>query len=342
MTNLDFFLGHQKTILWGIISIPLSWFLQVVVLRLLTPLLGWKKLSIDRSQITRLLRVPLFAFFLIVFWQNIFDKDNLEVIFERLYIFTLIWLAINLVSLSKIAVKMKFDITAPDNLQARKMRTQFQFLEKTIKIILIVIGVALVLMTFESVRRFGNSLIASAGLAGIIIGIAAQKSLGTFLSGFQVAFTQPIRLDDVVIVEGEWGQIEEITLTYVVIKIWDRRRLVVPITYFTDKPFQNWTRNESALLGTVFLNLDFTFSVESIRGEFDRILTSSPLWDKKVAVLQVTDATEKSMQVRFLMSARNSSESFDLRCFVREKMISFIQQNHPGGFPAFRIRRRSF
>jgi len=186
-------------------------------------------------------------------------------------------------------------------------------------------------------RKIGTGLLTGVGIGGIIIGFAAQKSLGNLLAGFQIAFTQPIRIDDVVIVEGEWGRIEEITLTYVVVSIWDQRRMILPITYFIEKPFQNWTRVSAELLGTVFLYLDYTIPIQPLRDELSRLLTNHPLWDKRVNVVQVTDNKENLIEVRLLMSARNSGKAFDLRCDVREQMIAFIRTNYPDSLPKNRI-----
>jgi small-conductance mechanosensitive channel len=189
------------------------------------------------------------------------------------------------------------------------------------------------LTVFDSVRALGRSILASAGVAGIIIGIAAQRTLATLLAGVQIAFTQPIRLDDVVIVEGEWGRVEEITLTYVVVAIWDLRRMVLPITYFIEKPFQNWTRASADLLGSVFLYMDYSVPIAPLRAELDRILEGSKLWDRKVKVLQVTDAKEHTIELRILVSAADSSIAWDLRCDVREKMVDFLQRNFPDALP---------
>ena len=177
--------------------------------------------------------------------------------------------------------------------------------------VIAVFAIASMLMVFQSVRQLGTAMIASAGVAGIVIGFAAQKSLGTPLAGFQIAMTQPIRIDDVVIVEGEWGRIEEITLTYVVVAIWDLRRLVVPITYFIEKPFQNWTRTSADILGTVFLQVDYGVPVDAVRQELTRILEASPNWDRKVNVLQVTDAKERTLELRALASSSDASKSWD-------------------------------
>ena len=185
--------------------------------------------------------------------------------------------------------------------------------------------------------QFGTSLLASAGIAGVIIGFAAQRSIATLVAGFQIAVTQPIRIDDVVIVENEWGKIEDITLTYVVVQIWDLRRLVLPITYFIEKPFQNWTRASAELLGSVFLHVDYTMPLAPLREELDRILAASKLWDGKVKVLQVTDAREHTLELRVLASARDAPTAWDLRCEVREKLIAFLQAEHPTALPRDRI-----
>ena len=202
---------------------------------------------------------------------------------------------------------------------------------------LILLTICFVLMSFSQVRQIGVSLLASAGVLGIVIGFAAQKTLGNLIAGIQIAIAQPIRLDDVVIVEDEWGWIEEITLTFVVIRIWDLRRLVVPIAYFLEKPFQSWTRTSADLLGTVFIYTDYTVPVKEVRSELTRILENSPKWDKKVNGLQVTNVTEKTVELRALMSAADSLTAWDLRCEVREKLLEFLQQRFPECLPRMRI-----
>lgn len=231
----------------------------------------------------------------------------------------------------------KYDLTKIDNLKERKIKTQLQFVRKLAISLIIVVTIAIVLLSFESMRKIGAGLLTGVGIGGIIIGFAAQKSLGNLLAGFQIAFTQPIRIDDVVIAEGEWGRIEEITLTYVVVNIWDERRLILPITYFVEKPFQNWTRVSAQLLATVFLHLDYTVPIPPLRDELSRLLHINPLWDKRVNVVQVTDNTADTIEIRFLMSARTSSEAFDLRCEVREHMIAFVRENYPQSLPRTRI-----
>jgi len=231
----------------------------------------------------------------------------------------------------------KYDIGQADNLKDRKVHTQYNILEKIVVFIIIVVASAITLMLFEGVRKVGISLFASAGVAGLIVGLSAQKALGSILAGLQIAITQPIRLDDVVIVENEWGWIEEINLTYVVVRIWDKRRLVVPSTYFLERPFQNWTRTSADILGTVFIYADYTVPVEALRKELTRILEASPHWDGQVNVLQVTDAGEHTLELRALMSAATSPAAWDLRVHVREHLIAFLQRKYPGSLPRTRV-----
>ncbi|MBO9573032.1 MAG: mechanosensitive ion channel [Chitinophagaceae bacterium] len=229
-----------------------------------------------------------------------------------------------------------YDLSKGDNLRERKIRTQLQFVRKFLISFIIVLAVCAILLSFENVRKLGTGLLTGVGLGGIIIGFAAQKSLGNLLAGFQIAFTQPLRIDDVLVVEGEWGRVEEITLTYVVLNIWDQRRLILPINYFIEKPFQNWTRTTAELLGTVFIYLDYTAPIDAIRAELKNILAENHLWDKRVSNVQVTDTTANGIQIRILVSAATSGQAFDLRCIVRERLISFIQKNHPGCLPKTR------
>jgi small-conductance mechanosensitive channel len=251
------------------------------------------------------------------------------------------WLMRRMVIMIRKMAVARFPVDVKDNLEARRIQTQFRVFERVATGLIVVATISIMLMTFQQVRQFGVSLLASAGLAGIVIGFAAQKSLGTLLAGIQIAFSQPIRIDDVVIVGGEWGRIEEITLTYVVVKIWDERRLVVPITYFIDNVFQNWTRTSAQLLGTVFLYADYNIPVEEVRQELRQILESTNLWDGRVCVLQVTDANEKSVELRALMSAEDSSKAWDLRCYVREKLITFMQEQFPESLPRLRVQSES-
>jgi len=231
----------------------------------------------------------------------------------------------------------RHDYTKADNLRERRLRTQIQFIRKLLVAIIIIITTAIILLSFESMRKIGAGLLTGVGVGGIIIGFAAQKSLGNLLAGFQIAFTQPMRIDDVLVVEGEWGRVEEITLTYVVLNIWDKRRLVLPIQYFIETPFQNWTRTTAEILGTVFIYTDFTIPVTDLRQELSRLLKGNPLWDGKVNVLQVTDFKTDVMEIRCLMSCRNSGDAFDLRCYVREHLIGFIKNNYPDSLSQTRV-----
>jgi small-conductance mechanosensitive channel len=234
------------------------------------------------------------------------------------------------------ALLLRFDIHAPDNLQARKVHTQVQVIGRAIDVVICLLALASILMLFSEVRHVGTSLLASAGIVSIVAGVAAQKPLANVLAGFQIALAQPVRVDDVVIVEGEWGRIEEITLTYVVVHVWDDRRLVLPLSYFIEKPFQNWTRTSSELLGSVFVWVDYTFPVEEGRAALKEIIDASPRWDKRFWNLQVTDADARTMQLRVLATAANASQAFDLRCEIREKFIAHIQKHHPQSLPRVR------
>jgi small-conductance mechanosensitive channel len=247
-------------------------------------------------------------------------------------------LLINSIKIFEDYVYHQYDITQEDNLKGRKVRTQLTFIRKVLILIIVLITISIILLSFSSVRKLGAGLLTGVGIGGIILGIAAQKPLSNLLAGMQIAFTQPIRIDDVLVVEGEWGRVEEITLTYVVLAIWDQRRLVLPITYFTEKPFQNWTRTTSQMLGTVFLYVDYTFPVDMLREELNHLLKANKLWDKRVGVLQVTDSKPDTIELRALMSARNSSDAFDLRCYVRENLLKFINTHMPDNLPQRRYR----
>ncbi|WP_158858587.1 mechanosensitive ion channel family protein [Lunatibacter salilacus] len=257
--------------------------------------------------------------------------------FAVLFIINLSWIVIEGFNVFRYYTLDTFAYDKSDNLRERRIITQLAFIRKIFIIVVVVIATASILMNFEAARKIGAGLLTSAGIAGIIIGLAAQKSIANLLAGFQIAFTQPIRIDDVVVVEGEWGKIEEINLTYVVVRIWDQRRLVLPITYFLEKPFQNWTRTTADIWGTVFLYVDHTIPVTPLKGYLKSILESTPLWDGKVQVLQVTDVRERTVELRCLMSAVDSPTAFDLRCLVREKMLEYIQTNYPECLPKTRV-----
>lgn len=226
--------------------------------------------------------------------------------------------------------------TVADNLAARRIQTQTRVLSRIAAGAVLIAGLAFVLMTFPRARQLGTSLLASAGVAGLVVGIAAKSVFSNLLAGLQIALAQPIRIDDVLIIEGEWGRVEEITATYVVLKIWDERRLIIPLGWFMEHPFQNWTRRSAQLLGTVFLWVDYTLPVEAIRTEAQRLCEASPKWDKRVCTVVVVDANDRAMQLRILASSVDSGSNFDLRCALREGLIAFIQREYPQALPRFR------
>ena len=223
-----------------------------------------------------------------------------------------------------------------DNLNARRVATQTRVLSRSAQVVVLIAGAALVLMTFPSMRQLGASLLASAGVLGIVAGIAARPVFSNLISGLQIALAQPIRLDDVLIVKGEWGRVEEITCTYVFLRIWDERRLIIPLQWFIENPFENWTRTGSEILGTVFMYVDYTTPVEAVRAEARRIVEGAPEWDQRVFAVQVTDITDRTMQIRILVSARNSGKAFDLRCRVREGILAFMAREYPQCLPQVR------
>lgn len=243
------------------------------------------------------------------------------------------WMALTALNIASLIYTRGFHLDVEDNLLARKHLTQTRILQRVAATLIVMLTVAFALMTFPGVRQYGVSLLASAGAAGIIAGLALQPFLTNLIAGVQIATTQPIRIDDAVIVEGEWGTVEEISSTYVVVKLWDWRRLVLPLTYFIQQPFQNWTRETASLIGTAMFYVDYAAPVEAMRRKLQEILEASPLWDRDVVALQVTDLTERTMQIRCLASARNAPTAFDLRCEVREKMIAFLKAEFPDALP---------
>lgn len=246
------------------------------------------------------------------------------------------WAVIVVANVISDTLSARYSTDVADDLMARRIRTQTQVLRRIVVMIVLFITAGIMLMTFPEVRRVGVSLLASAGLAGLVVGVAARSTLSSLIAGVQIALTQPMRLDDAVVVEGEWGWIEEITTTYVVIRIWDLRRLVVPLSYFIDKPFQNWTRTSANLLGVVLIYADYRLPVDEVREELHRLLEATDLWDKKAWGLQVTDATDTTIQLRALVSAADGSRLWDLRCYIREKLIAYIASKFPDALPLSR------
>lgn len=300
------------------------------------------------KQIASIIQYPfkvliiLIALTILRYQLEIVQHLNLGQFFYLLFLAVITWLVISVIKAVKVFILSGYNVGDADNLRARKVHTQIRVFERISVFLLLFISLSLALLSFESIREIGVSLLASAGIAGLIIGFAAQKSISMLLAGFQLALTQPIRLDDVVIIEGEWGRIEEITLTYVVVAIWDKRRLIVPVNYFIEKPFQNWTRKTAEILGSVFIYVDYGFPVDKLREFMKESLKNNPHWDGKVSVLQVTDCSEKSMQLRALASAKDSPSAWDLRVKLREDMIEFIRLNYPEYLPQSRLNINEF
>jgi len=297
-----------------------------------------------RARIARVVSLPL-AFALPLLFLRIASEATplsgrpLEMLQQFLHVGLVgcvTWLLVRAVAAGEKAILREHPIDIADNLAARRVQTQTRVLSRVLMGAVILLGVSIVLLTFPQVRQIGKTLLASAGIVGLVAGIAAKPVFGNLIAGLQIALTQPIRLDDVVIVEGEWGRIEEIGSSYVVVRIWDERRMVVPLSWFIENPFQNWTRRSADLLGTAFLWLDYRTPMEEVRAELERICHEAPLWDGRVCVTQVTDTSEQSIQVRLLVSARNSGDAFDLRCQVRERMIDFLTRKHPYALPRLR------
>lgn len=247
-----------------------------------------------------------------------------------------VWLVVRAIGAVEHVVVQRHPVDVADNLQARRIQTQARVLSRMGQVAVVLVGIALALMTIPAIREVGATLLASAGIAGVVAGLAAKPVFGNLIAGLQIALSQPIRLDDVVIVEGEWGRVEQITSAFVVVRIWDERRMVVPLQWFIEHPFQNWTRTSSQLLGDATLWLDYRVPMPQVRAELDRICRSDPRWDGRVCVAQVTDADRAAVAVRLLVSARNSGDLFDLRCAVRERMIDFLNAHHPEALPRMR------
>jgi small-conductance mechanosensitive channel len=331
---------------WGTIllgSVILALMLHYVVFRLTGSLARKTGSTLNNALVTQLRSpvralLPLLAVNLalpeIPLRHDVFD--SIQKLFSLCLMASFAWGVIALAGAMREVVSAKYRVDVPDNLAAREMATRINMLHRIIVILVAGFALSAMLMSFPSLRHLGTSLLASAGVAGIVIGLAARPALSNLIAGVQLAFTQPIRIDDVVIVEGEWGWIEEIRTTYVVVRIWDLRRLVLPLSYFIEKPFQNWTRVTADLLGTVFLYADYTVPVEEVRQELKRILDSTDMWDGKAWGLQVTDATDRTIQMRALMSASNSGTAWNLRCYVREKLITFLQTRYPQSLPKAR------
>lgn len=292
------------------------------------------------------LALPIFMIFVAIVirmesLRTLLGLESEEFLFKKastlFFIFAMTWLVLVILKVIKRIVVNNYNINESNNLRARKVYTQFNILERIVIFIVVIFAIGLALMTFDDIREIGISVFASAGVAGIIIGFSAQKLIGTILAGIQIAIAQPIKIDDVVIVEGEWGRIEEITLTYVVVKIWDKRRLILPTPYFIEKPFQNWTKSSSDILGTVFLHMDYRVPFDALRTELTTILENTDLWDGEANNIQITDSKAGYVEVRAMVSARDASDTWDLRVLVREKLITFLQKKYPDSIAHSRV-----
>ncbi len=341
-----FYVGLLTAILYAGWIIAVLWLLFRAVLAVEKRMSEWAdrtgslvgKVVIPIAGHTARLAVPLLGVILLLPLLRLPDNWTwaTEKGFGILLIFTLSVLIIRGVNAVQAALLSRHRMDAPDNLSARKIFTQVSVIRKIIVSTVVIIATGSILMLFDPVRQFGTSILASAGIAGIVIGFAAQKTLGNVLAGIQIALTQPLLIDDVVVVEGEFGQIEEITLTYVTVRTWDLRRLIVPITQFVEKPFQNWSRVSTELLGTVILYLDYQAPMGELRKELKRLVENNPKWDKRVCGLQITDTKEHVIEVRALISGTDPGKLGDLRCEVREGLISFLVRNHPESLPRSR------
>lgn len=283
--------------------------------------------------------IPLAAFWLGV--RMLADQPALHAFSDRLMsvavVMAIAWTAIQAIHLAERLLVTPEELAQADNLVARRRMTQIMVLRRIAYVLVGIFTLASLLMQFEAVRQLGTSLLASAGVASLVLGIAAQRTLANLLAGVQIALTQPIRLDDVVIVEGEWGRIEDITLTYVVVALWDQRRLVVPISYFIEKPFQNWTRTSAEILGTVTLRARHGIPVDEVRTELQRLVHGDPRWDGRVAQVQMTEAAEHAIELRILISARDASAAWDLRCHLREHLVTWLAQRPDTTLPVIRL-----
>jgi small-conductance mechanosensitive channel len=254
-----------------------------------------------------------------------------------LIIVTSAWLVAAVVlSLEDLGLR-RYRTDVADNLAARRARTQANVIRRLTLVIIVVLAIGALLLSIPGVSRLGTSLLASAGLISVVAAVAAQATLANVFAGLQMAFSGSIRYGDAVIVEGEWGWVDEITLTYVVVRLWDDRNMVLPSTYFTSTPFQNWTRKSSELLGSVEMDVDWRVNPDGMRRELDRILPTTDLWDQRTKVLQVTDAVNGWVRIRILVTAQDAPTLFDLRCFVRERMVDWLQSANEGGLPRFRV-----
>ena len=295
--------------------------------------------TLDHTERAAAFTLPLFA--LQVVWGTAPDTllhiTTVRHVTALLLIGAVTWLVVAALTGLADGVIENNPMTVEDNLHARRIATQTRVLSRSATVVILIAGIATALMTFPGARQLGASLLASAGVLGIVGGLAAKPVFANLIAGVQLALAQPIRIDDVLIVEGEWGKVEEITGTYVVLKIWDERRMIIPLQWFIENPFQNWTRTGANILGTVFLYVDHATPIAPLRAEAERLVKTFPEWDGRVFAVQVTDAKERTIEVRVLVSAGNSGKAFDLRCKMREALLAFLAREYPQALPVLRV-----
>jgi small-conductance mechanosensitive channel len=342
MYNLDWFtLGTQLAIVAAALAAGLV--IHAIVFEGLRRFAARTRSALDDS-FNRYCKAPLRILFPLLGLDLVMPSLKLSPAFAEplghaiglAVIASIAWLLVRVINIVQDVVVEKFRIEVGDNLRARRIRTQFTVFRRVAEFVVFVVALGIALTTFDWAKAIGASVLASAGLAGLVVSMAARPAIENLIAGLQIAMTEPIRIEDVVIAENEWGWIEEITTTYVVVRTWDLRRLIVPLSYFIQHPFQNWTRRTANLLGYAYLYLDYSMPIDPLREEFQKVLQNSSRWDKKVAAMQVTDASEHTIQVRALMSAADSGATFDLRCEVREKLLDFVQRKYPQCLPKAR------
>ncbi len=350
-------MSHLSSFLQKMAIVPSSW----IGVTMMTAVMLLVALTVHRMSMTVLTRLArtraipsimlraihqpsrymLVLFALQIAWQEVSPEFPLILWLRDMsglaLIGVLTWLGMHIVMAAGDIIIYLHPIEVADNLNARRIHTQVRVLTRIAMTIVGVIGLSSILMTFPAVHQIGATLLASAGVAGLVGGIAARPVLGNLIAGLQIALTQPVRLDDVVVVAGEWGRIEEITSSYIVVCIWDQRRLIVPLQWLIENPFQNWTRSTAHIIGSVFLWVDYRLPIEPLRTELARLCNTASEWDRRVQTLQVTDMNERAMQIRALVSSKDSSLNWDLRCKIREGLLEFIQNHYPDYLPRLRI-----
>lgn len=345
--------AHPATVRWVLVAVAhglgllmAAWLALRLTRRLVQFIDSWaqsRRSLFDRYFIPLFVRgipavVPVLALFVVLPLLTLPERQMMAIrdLASLLLITVIATVLIQAVNMAERLMAGRLESTTADKRAAQRVQTQVAVLRKIALFIIVTLALASMLMVFEKVRQLGASILASAGILSLTVGIAAQQVLGNLIAGIQIAFSQPIRLNDAVVVEGEFGHVEELTLTYGVVRLWDERRLVLPIKYFIDKPFQNWTRRSAELIGVVYLYVDYDAPVETLREELQRIVAASPLWDQRVCKLQVNDASERTMQLRAQVSAANGSDAFALRCLVRERLIAYMREHYPEALPRLR------